>query len=151
MKNAQIKLKLTSFLTLFFTILILTACDKDEVVPENELPASARDFIMTHFPEQTISQVVKDKERKSVSFDVILDNGVDLDFKEDGTCTSIEGFVRLPDSVIPENILAYVNANYPENFIIEWELDRNEQEVKINSGVELKFDLNGTFLRVEND
>lgn len=82
----------------------------------------------THFSEQNISQVVKDKDRKSVSFDVVLDNGIDLDFREDGTCTSIEGFIQLPDSVIPEDILAYVNANYPENFITEWQLDGREQE-----------------------
>ena len=151
MKNTQVKLKASTFLTLLFAIFILAACDKDEVVPEAELPASAREFVATHFPDQTISQVVKDKDRKSVSFDVVLDNGIDLDFKEDGTCTSIEGFIRLPDSVIPEGILTYVNANYPESFIIEWELERNEQEVQINSGVELRFDLNGTFLRIDND
>lgn len=151
MKNTQIRMKVSAFLTLFFAVFILSACDKDEVIAEAELPASARDFVATHFPEQTISQVVKDKDRKSVSFDVVLDNGVDLDFNEDGTCTSIEGFVQLPDSAIPEDLLAYVNANYPENFIIEWELGGQEQEVQLDSGLELRFNVNGTFLRVDND
>lgn len=151
MKNTQIKLKGSMFLLVFFTIFILASCDKDEVIAEAELPTKARDFVTTHFPEQTISQVVKDKDGKSVSFDVVLDNGIDLDFKEDGSCTSIEGFSQLPDSVIPEDILAYVNQNYPENFITEWELEGNEQEVQINSGIELRFNVNGTFLNIDNE
>ena len=151
MKNTQIKFNMLTFLTLFLTIFILAACDKDEVIAEAELPASARDFVATHFPEQTISQVVQDKDKKSVSFDVVLDNGIDLDFKEDGTCKSIEGLVQLRDSVIPEDILAYVNAKYPENVIIEWELEGNKREVQLNSGIELKFNINGTFLRIDND
>lgn len=131
-------------------VLLLTSCDKDDVVAEEDLPQNARDFVTTHFSTQAISQVVKDKDGSSVNYEVTLDNGTEIDFTENGTCTSMEGFTELPEDVIPQSILQYVEENYSQNFIIAWELNRSEQEVEINNGVEIKFDLEGNFLRVDN-
>ena len=44
----------------------------------------------------------------------------------------------------------YIAANYPGSSIEDIDVDSNEIDVKLNSGVELIFDLNGNFLRLDN-
>lgn len=129
----------------------LSSCDKDEdaVVPQTELSAEAKAYVNTHFNGAVISQVIKDNEGLSHEYEVILNNGVKLEFNAKGEVESIKSLKQLPDSVIPAKILAYVKANYPAEFITEWELDLNDQEVQLSNGMELKFSKTGDFLRID--
>jgi len=131
-------------------LVILTACDNEKVVDETKLPATAQEFVESHFPAAKITQVVKDRDNLDIDYDVILDNGVSLVFDKDGNCEDIESKTKLPDTVIPLKLLEYVAANYPDHHIIEWEKDKTDQEVKLSNNVELKFNLSGTFLRIDN-
>ena len=56
---------------------------------------------------------------------------------------------RMPESVIPAKILEYTAANYPANFIIEWDKDKRDQSVELNNGIYLVFSLAGDFLRID--
>lgn len=130
-------------------ILFFTACDKERVIAEDGLPKDVSTYVQTHFPEHEIIQIVKDRDGLSVSYDVILRGGYKLEFDRKGRIKGVEGTAKLPDSVIPEPIVAYVTANYPEHYIIDWELDDKGQEVKLVNGLELKFDKNGNFLKLD--
>ncbi|SEI74689.1 Putative beta-lactamase-inhibitor-like, PepSY-like [Dyadobacter koreensis] len=123
--------------------------DKDEIVDETRLPTVAQEFVQTHFPAAKVNQVVRDKDNNEVDYDVTLDNGTRLAFDKDGNVEDIESRTKLPDSVIPAKVLEYVTENYPDHQIIEWEKDRTDQEVKLSNNLELKFDLSGTFLRID--
>lgn len=129
----------------------LASCDKDDdkVVPETELSAEAKSYVSTHFNGVAISQIIKDNEGLSHEYEVILANGVKLEFNAKGEVESIKSLKQLPDSVIPVKILDYVKAQYPAEFITEWELDLNDQEVQLSSGMELKFSKAGDFLRID--
>ena len=129
----------------------LSSCDKDDdvVIPETDLSAEARAYVNTHFNGAAIAQVIKDKEGLSHEYEVILNNGVKLEFNTKGEVESIKSLKQLPDSVIPVKVLAYVKANYPAEFITEWELDLNDQEVQLSTGMELKFSKTGDFLRID--
>lgn len=142
--------KLASFLA--FLLFVVTACDKEKVVDETDLPVNAKDYIEAHFPAARISQVVRDRDDLETSFDVILDNQVKLEFDKKGECYSIESrrTEKLPDTVIPLKVLEYVQENYPDAFITDWEKDRTDQEVKLSNNKELVFNLAGTFLRIDN-
>ncbi|AOM79136.1 PepSY-like domain-containing protein [Pedobacter steynii] len=137
-------------MALAFT-LTLSSCDKDDdvVVPETELSAGAKAYVNTHFSGVAISQIIKDKEGLSHEYEVILANGVKLEFNANGEVESIKSLKQLPDSVIPAKILTYVKANYPAEQITEWESDVNDQEVQLTSGMELKFSKAGDFLRID--
>ncbi len=130
-------------------IFLFTACDKESVIAEDGLPKDVSTYIQTHFPEYEIVQIVKDRDGLSLSYDVILRGGYKLEFDRKGKIEGVEGSAKLPDSVIPAPVLAYVKANYPEQYIIDWELDGKGQEVKLVNGLELKFDKNGNFLRLD--
>ncbi len=47
----------------------------------------------------------------------------------------IEGLTKLPDSVIPAKLLEYATTNYPDNYIIGWELDDRNQQIKLENGL----------------
>ncbi|MEC3878097.1 PepSY-like domain-containing protein [Parapedobacter sp. 10938] len=130
-------------------LMAFTACDKESVIAADGLPKDAQLFISQHFPDHDIIQVVKERDDLKTSYDVYLSDGFNLDFDKKGNIISVEGASKLPDSVVPEKILAYVQANYPDYFIRDWELDDRGQEVTLSNGMDLKFDKDGNFLRID--
>ena len=57
---------------------------------------------------------------------------------------------QLPESVIPDKIKTYVNENFPNNTITDWKIDDKNQEVKLDSGLEIKFTMEGDLIRIDN-
>lgn len=131
------------------TLVSFTACDKERVIETDELPSNARTYIALHFPDYEIIQVVKERDDLKTTYQVFLDEGFELDFDKKGVITSVEGTNKLPDSVIPDRILAYVNVTYPDDFVVGWELDGAGQEIKLSNRMELKFDKDDNFLRID--
>lgn len=118
---------------------------------QNELPQEAKDFINTHFSQATIEETEKNDSwydlDKNEMYEVKLSNGTKLDFNREGEVTEIDGEERIPDAAIPSPIVAYVEANFSGAHIIGWELDNDEQEVKLSDGTELEFNHEGQFLK----
>lgn len=137
-------------LILFSFALILASCKKEKVVSENDLPATSKSYITTHFPDQKITQAIREYDDLKKSFTVYLDNGVKLEFNRSGEIRQIEGNAKLPDSVIPSQILTYVTTNYPGQYIKKWELEDNRQDIELSNGLDLEFDRNGNFLRIDD-
>lgn len=136
-------------IALFF--IAFMACESEKVVKDTELPAKATEFIEAHFNTATIMQVIKDRDKLETSYDVVLNNQVQLSFDSKGECYEAEGTLteKLPDSMIQPNVLEYVKNNYKEERILQWEKDDTDQEVKLSNGTELVFNLSGTFLRID--
>lgn len=138
------------FLSAFFAIGTLSSCEKETILPESDWPSEIVSYVETHFSDLVILQVVKDKEGLKKTYDVRLEGGFKLEFDRKIEVIEIQGTGRLPDSVIPAKILEYVNQNYPENYIIEWELEGKNQEVKLDNSLELEFTMSGEFLRIDS-
>lgn len=138
-----------SVVSLAVVLMLFTACDKESVVSADGLPKDAQLFITQHFPNHEILQVVKERDDLKTTYEVYLSEGFNLDFDKKGKIVSVEGTSKLPDSVVPEKILGYVQTNYPDYFIRDWELDDRGQEVTLSNGMDLKFDKNGNFLRID--
>jgi hypothetical protein len=136
------------FLLMTLSAFLLVACDKEKVVQENDLPATASGFVSTHYPGQQILQVVKELDNLKTYFHVYLNNGTKLDFSRKGDLKKIEGTEAIPDTVIPVLILNYVDTNYPSAFIRGWDIDDTSQEIQLSTNESLEFDKNGNFLRV---
>ena len=82
-------------------------------------------------------------------YEITLSCGVKLEFNKQKEIIDIDGTTKLPDSVIPTNILSYVNSNYSKYYIIGWELQLGNQEVQLNNNLVLVFNMAGEFLRVD--
>src|SRR5690349_11002692 len=122
-------------LSIYFVIVLLavSGCDNEKVVDETSLPPQASEFIEAHFPNAKVARVVRDRDDLLTSFDVILDNQVELEFDKQGECFSVDGNAneKLPDSLIPLKVLEYVQENHPDTYITDWEKNKTTQEVSL--------------------
>jgi len=130
--------------------LVLTGCADDKIVTENDLPEEISTYISNNFPDNEVAQVTVDQEALSKKYAVILKDNIKLEFDSKNNITDIDANAALPDNVIPAEILAYVNANYPNNVITDWELEDKHQQVKLDNGLTLEFSLAGEFLRIDD-
>lgn len=142
--------KLSVILFLGIGIFLLTSCDKEKVLLPEKFPTEITEFVTQHFPDHNILQVTKDYDDLTLTYDVILTDRVALEFDRKKRIKDIDSDSKLPDSVIPLTILNYVNQNYPENFITDWELEDRHQQVELNNGLGLEFNMNGVFLRIDD-
>lgn len=118
--------------------------DDDIIIPYNDLPNDIKTYLTTHFPNNNFKHAFKDDDDHEI--DVFLEGDVELTFDVNNKVIEIECDNGLPNSVLQAAIVTYVNTHYPNNLIVSWKLDDNKQEVELDNGVELVFDLDGNFL-----
>lgn len=100
-------------------------------------------FVETHFPEASVLSCNQTEHY----YRVILSDNTKVYFTQtfewvEVNCehSSIYGFV--PETIVPEQITAYVTANYPNQHIDEIEKEHNCWEIELDNNVDLKFDTN---------
>lgn len=128
----------------------LSGCEKETRINSNDLPSEIKTYVSTHFSENKILQGIEEKENFELTYEVWLEGNITLDFNRKKEITDIESATPLPESVIPKRIRVYVATSYPDHFITSWELDDKNQQVGLDNHVELEFDMNGKFLRIED-
>ncbi|WP_458627563.1 PepSY-like domain-containing protein [Winogradskyella sp. PC D3.3] len=150
-----INLPLFAIVTLFA---FFTSCSSDDdnnsneiILSEEEIPEAIQTYIATHFSSNSIVLAEQETEGNTVTYDIYLSGNIALEFNNSFAIIDIDSATQLPDSVIPEDILNYVATNYPTNFITDWELELNYQQVELDNHIELEFDMNGDFIRIDND
>ena len=62
----------------------------------------------------------------------------------------IQESVNFPILNALKELDTYIKANYPNNFITKWDLDRTHQSVELNNGIEIEFTLKGKYLRIDD-
>ena len=144
------KLQVLGIIATLGLLLFATSCDEEKGLSENEIPNEITTYVTTHFPTNNIIRVTEDKDGTRKSYDVVLSGNIKLEFNRQREITDIDSSSRLPDSVIPQAIRDYASENYPDNFITDWELEDNHQQVGLNNDVDLEFTMDGEFMRVDN-
>jgi hypothetical protein len=127
----------------------------DEYIPLSEIPKNILDFINTYFPGSSIKEAERENNG---NYEIELSNDVELIFDSNGNFlgqgedeNEDEDDINIEPSDLPQNILDYIAENYPNNTIIEAEIeDDGNYEVTLNNGVELEFDSDGNFLSAED-
>ncbi len=136
---------------LILLTVLLSSCEKENVIPSSDLPSEITTYITTHFPNNSIVQVIEDKDGFTKTYKVMLSESISLEFNRKNEIIEIEGVSELPSSVIPEKIMQYATSNYPNNVIIGWGIDDKNQQVELDNGLDLVFNMDGDFLRIDND
>lgn len=116
----------------------------------SEIPTEILEYKTAHFPENNIIRAIEETDFDVLTYELFLEGRFELDFNENLEIVEIEGVTKLPDSVIPQSILEFVTQNYPNNYIIEWELEQGYQKIELNNGIEIEFELNGDFIRIDD-
>lgn len=116
----------------------------------NVLPVAARTFLKNNF-KKSVNHINVDKQTfGGTEYDVILNDGTEVEFDGDGRMKSVDcGNNAVPSSVVPKAISDYVSRNYKGQKIVELEINKNNYEVQLRNGLELKFDRSGRFLKLD--
>ena len=131
-------------------VLISMACvAEDRPVVYEQLPAPAKEFINANYPGEKVSYVVVDDDVIKPDYTVRLANGVEIQFENSGALEKITARTGVPEAVVPVQISDYVEANFPDTVIVEYEVGRRDFSVDLSNGLELRF--NGKFKLVELD
>lgn len=139
----------------FLLAIAITAisCSKDNDGNEIVLPGKANTFITAKFKTAKVVKVSKVNDNLTKKeFEVILDNGIKIEFDKDGNWVEIEAVEddqSIPSEFVPEKILAYLAINYPGLGVNSIEIEDDGYEIELTDGTDLDFDLQGNFVKVD--
>lgn len=139
-----------TILLVVVSVVALTSCDKETILGTSDIPTEISKFTSDNFPNNKILQVTKERDGITRSYEVILDENISLDFNRKKEVTSIDATTELPASVVPSKLSQYVASNFPTNFITDWEIEGRNQQIGLDNGLELEFNMAGEFLRMGN-
>ena len=141
------------FLSLFVMMLAVVPmmADNDKIITREELPEQAQMFLTKHFENADVLYAKAERDMGVVtSYDVVLDGNVKVEFNRSGEWTSVDcERGQVPDSVLPQGVLDYVKKKFAKAYVVEIERGRMGYEVKLRNDLDLDFDKNGKFLRVD--
>ena len=133
------------------TFAILPACADDIVIPVKKLPASAQEFLNTHFAGSSVVKAVHDRDVNDNDYTVWLSDGSKVEFNSKGKWKSVENKkTNVPDSVVPASIKEYVSTNYSSLAIVKIEKNAFGYEVELSNDLDLRFNSNGDFVGLDD-
>ncbi len=137
-------------LVLLFIVSITQLQAKDVPVTFQELPTKAQTFLKTNFPSLKTSYVIQDKGFFSTEYEVALEDGTQVEFDENGDWKGVDGQHRsIPTAFILAKIIKYLQEKFPSMTISKIEKDSRKYEVELNGDLDLEFNLNGDYLRMD--
>ena len=117
---------------------------------QNTNPAITQ-FVEQFFPKATVQMVMPDED----DIDVVLNDYTKIEFKlnyewKKVDCEHSTTFTSVPATLVPEQITAYVNANFPNATIKKLEKKYMGWEIELNNGLELKFNKNFKVMEIDD-
>ena len=81
----------------------------------------------------------------------LLCNNIKIDFDKRGRWKSITANVSLPLEILPVQAREYLEANYPNQIVVEIDREGSGFEVTLQNRLDVHFAQDGSFLRVDSD
>ncbi len=149
--NANVKFTQVILLIVMFGFGTLINA-QETVIKQAELPKTAQTFLSQNFSGQKAIQIIKDKGMISTEYEIRMENGTKVEFDGDGNWKEVDGKNKsaIPTGFIPSNITSYVSKNFPTYQISKIEKESKKYEVELTNGLDLEFNLNGDFLRIDD-
>lgn len=116
------------------------------------LPAPAQKILADYFKGADIVAIEVDNNGSAPSdYEVALANGVKIEFNAAGAVEDIDcrAIGSVPQALVPKAIRDYVATNYANQKVVKIDTDKKGYDVDLSSGVELEFDSNGRFVKVD--
>ena len=133
----------------------------DRPIAVGELPASAQQFIKTHFGGIEVALSKVDEELFDKDYKVVFVNGSKVEFAKDGA-SKVEftkngewkdvecKYGEVPAAIVPQQIRDYVAKNFAGRKIVSIDRDKRDWEVKLDNGLDLKFDLQFRLIEIDD-
>lgn len=118
----------------------LSAVAQDRVITFDQLPKGSQDYITKYFGKEAVIHVKIDDESYGFEYEVYLKTGAKVEFNKKGEMKNVDcNHSRVPDVILPSQVLTFVNNNYPGAFVTEWSKKRTNWKAELNNGIDLYF------------
>lgn len=126
--------------------------DYETVITESQLPSAAKTFLSTYYPDVKVARAEMDYEKGVVFYDVRLQNGHEVTFNADGEWMEVDApdGQSIPDGFFPAGIVSYLQQNYSGYGVNDITKIGAGYEVELVSNIDLIFDAQGNFIRVDH-
>ena len=115
-----------------------------------ELPQSILTVINKYYNQNNVaSYEIKNVPVIGKSYEVKFNDGAEVDFDENGNWLEWKDPKGLPGDILPENIKSYLKQNYSNTFATSVDKEKNKISIDLASGIDLDFDSQGNFLRID--
>lgn len=132
--------------------LSLTACaDDKKVITFNALPQAAQTLMTQYINPTNVLLATQEGIGPWAEYEVAFNDQSKWEFNADGALEKVEMLTGVPEALVPSLILNQVRTTYPNALIIEYNIDTRDQEVKLNNGIEMTFNLQGLLIQTEID
>lgn len=130
--------------TIFISLILASSLQADDIiVPANALPANAKSFIQQYFPKNQVVLVKQDID----SYDVYLNNGIEVDFTSAGQWKEVDGnYQMLNTAFIPAAIMQAINSGYKGALIVKVEKEITGYKINLNNNLKLYFNQAGQLM-----
>jgi hypothetical protein len=142
------KKTLILFAALFFSAAVLPAENKS--IAAHRLPDAVINFLDAYFPDEQIIYASREDELIYPDYDVLLTNGISLEFYNNGTIAKVACDDGISNEFVPVPIIEFVKKMYPGAYFIEYELESRHYAVKLSNHIELKFDKHFNIVKIDD-
>lgn len=128
------------FMASMILLCTLSAVAQDRIITFDQLPQSSQTFITKYFSKDNISFVKIDKDALDFEYEVYFNNGSKVEFDKTGTLKKVDcNNSKVPDGIVPTQVLTYISNNYPGAYVTEWCKKRSNWNAELNIGLDLYF------------
>ena len=138
--------KILALLVCLLTISTGVRADDDRPVRFDQLPAKAQAYVKKYFPQEKVALAKMEKDFFDKKYEVIFANSSKVEFFKDGTWKEVD----CKYSTVPEAILRYVKATYPDHKVVKIEKEDRGYEAKLANGMKLEFDNKFNLIDIDN-
>ena len=154
--------------------------DEYQNLPDTSLSASVQQNITTYINSNYTGKTITEVEIYNQSIEIELTGDIELLFDLNGNFLSFENdndddddndndddddddddendddneYNSLTSSnlsdAVQQKIMDYIRSNYPDLTVVEVEIESQKIEIELSNNIELIFDLNGNFLRLDD-
>lgn len=116
----------------------------------SDLPAAALNTINQYYESENIaSYEIKTVPVIGKSYEVKFNDGAEVEFDDKGIWHEWKDAKGLPDGILPQKIKEYVTKNYANTFATSIDKEDKKIKVELASDIDLEFDANGNFVRID--
>jgi len=122
--------------------LLFAACD------DTKIPTRSRAFIDQYFPESSVVIVEMEEDDKGMNeYEVWLNDGTKIDFDLQGEWKTVaRKKTGVPLTLIPQQLITFVNTNYPNNVITKFSRKDYGYKLELSDDMDLRFNKQYQFI-----
>lgn len=129
-------------------LIVTVSVSAQKRIEVTELPKPAQEFLKKHFNHTLVVTAQKDPEHGEKGYEVKLKEGTEVEFWKDGSYREVDGGDNpIPTGFIPDNILAYVTKNHPNEKITHIDYGHKDLDVDLTNKIDLEFTKDGKILK----